>query len=154
MSRATTDGFYKEQKWIKLSLWYIYLIPMCLAVLGPTVTTEARRVPFSSSCSWACLRRPKLIRRVLEGKGLGRSSGRNPIREERERMTPKASYSSGLAFQNLGEHSHQSLFTMSGLWSKKAYGADKKEASRSSLNEAESPEFCNAALLKIEVSKL
>ena len=40
---------------------------------------------------------------------------------------------------------------MGGLWSKQAYGADTKEAGRSPLNEAESPEFCSAALLKMEV---
>ena len=40
---------------------------------------------------------------------------------------------------------------MGGLWSKQAYGADKKEAGRSPLDEAGSPEFCSAALLKMEV---
>ena len=136
MSRAATDSFCNEQKWVKLPLWYIFLFPCAWRYLGQLEQRRHWCVLFSTSCSRAFPRRPKLMRRVLGGKGLGNSSGRNPEREERER-TPKASYSSGLTFQNFGEHTHQSLFSMGGLWSKKAYAADKKEASRSSLNEGE-----------------
>ena len=91
----------------------------------------------------------------MGGNGLGKSSGRNP---KGERKTPnqtlKASYSSGVTFQNLGEGSHLPLFTIGGVWQKKVFGADKKEAGRSPLNEAKSPEFCSAALFKIEVSSV